>query len=236
MKPPRLVLLRPRNAENLGAVARAMKNFGLSDWVVVAPNPKLLSAPGLGKLAVHSADLVDSVRVVETIEEAVADCTWVVGTTMRTIEGQRRLTPRELGLEAAERSDEAWALVFGDERNGLVNGDLGACHALSFIPTGDEQPSLNLSQAVVVYAYELAMAQRQTATAPGPVRADDAALRQVKRSMELALEAVGFLRTDIDDRHAIDDAMRSLVRGKPTRAEAELWTAMFRVVARRGER
>jgi tRNA C32,U32 (ribose-2'-O)-methylase TrmJ len=118
MKPPRLVLLRPRNADNLGAIARAMKNFGLSDWVVVSPNPKLLEAPGLNRLAVKSADLVDAVRRVDTLHEAIADCTWVVGTTMRLIEGQRRLTPRELTAEAIERDDAQWALVFGDERNG----------------------------------------------------------------------------------------------------------------------
>lgn len=235
MNPPRIVLLRPRNAENLGAIARAMKNFGLTDWVVVSPNPKLLEVPGLHRLAVKSGDLLDTVRRVETIQEAVADCTWVVGTTMRLIERQRRLTPRELSAEAADRNDAQWALVFGDERNGLVNDDLGACHALSFIPTSDEQPSLNLSQAVMVYAYELSTARRDVAPAPGPQRADDAALRQVRHSMELALAAVGFLRTDIDDRHAIDDAMRSLVRSRLTRTEADLWTAMLRVIARSGK-
>jgi tRNA/rRNA methyltransferase/tRNA (cytidine32/uridine32-2'-O)-methyltransferase len=235
MKPPRLVLLRPRNADNLGAIARAMKNFGLVDWVVVSPNPKLLEVPGLNRLAVKSGDLLDSVRRVDTLSEAIADCTWVVGTTMRMIDGQRRLTPRELAVEAVDRNDEQWALIFGDERNGLVNDDLGACHALSFIPTSDEQPSLNLSQAVMVYAYELGMARRQTPPPPGPVRADDAALQQVRQSLELAMAGVGFLRADSDDRHAIDDAMRSLIRSRLTRAEAELWTAMLRVVTRFGK-
>jgi tRNA C32,U32 (ribose-2'-O)-methylase TrmJ len=87
----------------------------------------------------------------------------------------------------------------------------------------------------MVYAYELGQARRQVSPTPGPVRADDEALRQVRHSMELGLAASGFLRADSDDRHAIDDAMRSLIRARLTRAEAELWTAMFRVVANFGK-
>ena len=71
LKPPRLVLLRPRNADNLGAVARAMKNFGVTDWVVVSPNPRLLEVPGLHRLAVKSGELLESVRRVDTLAEAV---------------------------------------------------------------------------------------------------------------------------------------------------------------------
>lgn len=232
MKPPRLVLLRPRNADNLGAIARAMKNFGLTDWVVVSPNPELLEVPGLHRLAVKSGELLESVRRVDTLEEAVADCSWVVGTTMRQLEGRRRLTPRELAGAAGERGDETWALVFGDERNGLVNEDVRQCHALSFIPSSGAQPSLNLAQAVMVYAYELAMAGRSPAPAPAPAYADDAALRQVRASMELALTAGGFLWHE--DRHAVDDLMGGLQRARLTKKEAGLWIAALRTVARRG--
>src|SRR3954466_9916091 len=105
----RIVLLRPRNADNLGAIARAMKNFGLSDWVVVSPNPKLLEVPGLNRLAVHAGELLESVRRVASLAEAVADCSWVVGTTMRRIEGRKRLAPDEVGARAGH---ESLALVF----------------------------------------------------------------------------------------------------------------------------
>ena len=233
MKPPRLVFLRPRNADNLGAIARAMKNFGLSDWVVVSPNPLLLEVPGLNRLAVKSGDLLETVRRVDTFEEAIADCSWVVGTTMRLVEGRRRLTPRELAETVKDRPDETWALVFGDERNGMFNEDLLQCHALSFIPSSDEQPSLNLAQAVVVYGYELAMGRRSVRPAPGPALADDALLRQVRQSMELGMSASGFLRSDSDDRHAVDDLIASLVRGRLTKKEAQLWVAAWRVVAKK---
>jgi tRNA/rRNA methyltransferase/tRNA (cytidine32/uridine32-2'-O)-methyltransferase len=229
-----LVLLRPRNADNLGAIARAMKNFGLSDWVVVSPNPKLLEVPGMHRLAVKAGELLETVRRVETLAEAVADCSWVVGTTMRVIAGRRRMTPRELAKTAQARGDETWALVFGDERNGLLREDVEQCHALSFIPASAEQPSLNLAQAVVVYGYELAMARRGTVHVPAPALADDALLRQVRTSMELGLTAAGFLSTETDDRHAVSDLMAALTRARLTKKEASLWIAAWRVVSKQG--
>lgn len=233
MTPPRLVLLRPRNADNLGAIARAMKNFGLTDWVVVSPNPRLLEVPGMNRLAVKAGELLETVRRVDTLAEAVADCSWVVGTTMRLIDGRRRLTPRELAQTAVERNDETWAVVFGDERNGLLNEDVEQCHALSFIPSSEAQPSLNLAQAVMVYAYEWAMARRGDVAVPGPALADDAQLRQVREAMTLGLSAGGFLRAETDDRHAVDDLLAALLRGRPTKKEAALWIAAFRVIAKR---
>lgn len=210
-----------------------MKNFGLMDWVVVSPNPKLLEAPGLHRLAVKSGDLLESVRRVDTFAEAISDCTWVVGTTMRLIDGRRRMTPRELGQAAQERSDDTWALVFGDERGGLTNEDLEQCHAISFIPSDEGQPSLNLAQAVVIYGYELSMVRRGTVAAPAPTMADDASLRQVRESMELGLTAAGFLRPQTHGQNVLDEVYNTLVRGRLTKKEANLWISAFRVVAKK---
>ncbi len=213
----RIVAMRPRNADNLGAIARAMKNFGLTDWVVVSPNPKLLEVPGLNRLAVHAGELLESVRRVETLEEAVADCTWVVGTTMRRIEGRRRLQPDAVAERAA--SGERLALVFGDERSGLTNEDLAQCHDVSSIPTSDEQPSLNLSQAVLVYAYELW--RKPASAAPGPVLASDALLRQVAASLDAVLGGP----------HA--ELMQTLTRARLSKREAEHWQAALRATQKR---
>ncbi len=233
MIPTRLVLLRPRNADNLGAIARAMKNFGLADWVVVSPNPQLLEAPGMHRLAVKSGELLETVRRVETLEEAVADCTWVVGTTMRSVEGRRRLFPQEVAQQAVERG-ERFALVFGDERSGLTNEDLAQCHALSLIPTADEQPSLNLSQAVVVYAHALFEAERGRAVAgrppPGPALADDATLRALRGTLGETLTSAGFLQDE--GRTGLDELMGTLLRAHPTRREAGLWMAALKSCAK----
>lgn len=229
MVPVRLVLLRPRNADNLGAIARAMKNFGLSDWVVVSPNPRLLEVPGLNRLAVKSGELLESVRQVEDFDAALEGCTWVVGTTMRRIEGRQRLAPREVAAEAVARGGKV-ALVFGDERSGMTNEDLARCHALSFIPASDAQPSLNLAQAVVLYAYELAQAAQPPGAPPPPAPADDAAIQGLKGDLSAALLAAGFLQSEA--RSGVDDLLGPLLRGRLSRKEAELWKAALKSVGK----
>ena len=229
MIPIRLVFLRPRNADNLGAIARAMKNFGLSDWVVVSPNPELLEEPGTLRLAVKSADLLDSVRCVDTLAEAVSDCTWVVGTTMRQVDGRRRLYPEEVAREGLERG-EKFAVVFGDERSGLTNEDLSQCHALSVIPTAGEQPSLNLSQAAVIYAQALFNADRVNAPwgkrALAPALANDGTLRALRAAREEAQTAGNFLQSEGGG--AVDELLATLLRARPTRKEGALWLAALK--------
>jgi TrmH family RNA methyltransferase len=229
MVPVRLVLLRPRNADNLGAIARAMKNFGLTDWVVVSPNPRLLEVPGLNRLAVKSGELLESVRQVETFDAALEGCDWVVGTTMRRIEGRQRLSPREVALEAHARGGKL-ALVFGDERSGMTNEDLQRCHALSFIPASDAQPSLNLSQAVVVYAWELFSAAQPKGSAPLPQPADDAAIQGMRSDLSAALLASRFLQDD--GRGAVDELLAPVLRGRLSRKEAELWKAALKTLGK----
>jgi TrmH family RNA methyltransferase len=225
------VLLRPRNADNLGAIARAMKNFGLTDWVAVAPNPQLFADGAGERLAVQAGDLLASLRCVDSLAAAVGDCSWVVGTTMRRVAGQRRLTPRELTTTAQARDERVWALVFGDERVGMTNADLAQCHAVSFIPAPTEQPSLNLAQAVVIYGYELAMARRGDVAGTAPAWANDAQLRDLRSALEAGLTARGFLAGGAV-RQASTDLMATLVRSRLTDAEAELWVAAWRTVAR----
>jgi TrmH family RNA methyltransferase len=224
MVPVRLVLLRPRNADNLGAIARAMKNFGLTDWVVVSPNPRLLEVPGLNRLAVKAGDLLESVRQVDSLDAAVEGCTWVVGTTMRRIEGKQRLSPRDVATEAQARGGTL-ALVFGDERSGMSNEDLARCHTLSFIPATEAQPSLNLAQAVVVYAWELFSAQPSSAPPP-PAAADDAAIQLLRADLSAALLGAGFLQNA--ERSGVDDLLAPILRGRLSRREAELWKAALR--------
>ena len=103
--------------------------------------------------------MLEGVRVVDTLEEAVADCVWVVGTSSRRVEGKRRLSPRQVAPEAVERAAGGpVAIVFGDERSGMTNEEVWRCHDLSSVPTAPEQPSINLAQAVLLYAYELRVA------------------------------------------------------------------------------
>lgn len=229
--PFRFVLLRPRNAENLGAAARALKNFGLADWVWVRPFPEDLTPAR--RLAVHAGDVLEGVRVVDTLEEAVADCVWVVGTSSRRVEGKRRLSPRQVAPEAVERSAGGpVAIVFGDERSGMTNEEVWRCHDLSSVPTAPEQPSINLAQAVLLYAYELRVAALDRPEGPStlPVPATDEALAGLEGSLAGVLRTAGFLVHE--GRHGLRDLLAPLRRSRLTRKEAALWTAALQHVRR----
>jgi tRNA/rRNA methyltransferase len=231
--PVRVVLLRPRNPENLGAVARAMKNFGLDDWAIAELGTHDFGAAR--RVAVHAEELLDRPRLVATLDEAVADCSWVVGTSSRAVKGRRRLAPAEVAREALARAAAGrTAIVFGDERSGLTNAEVLRCHDLSAIPSGEAQPSLNLAQAVVVYAYELRRAALEAAPAGGgrAPGATDAELAAVEEALRGALRGAGFLRGP--ERHAVRDLAAALRRARLSRREARLWLSALRVMGKRG--
>jgi TrmH family RNA methyltransferase len=215
---PRIVLVHPRNADNLLSIAGAMKQFGLKDWVAVSTLEHLEGMRSVLKNHRAPGKFTDEVMRlgrVETLAEAIADCSWAVATTMRELEGRPRFTPRELAEETTRRRDTTWALVFGAEVNGLQNAEVEQCHAVSFIPSSEEQPSLNLSQAVVVYAHELASVPHDVS--PGEVLATDKELR--------ALRAV--IETRLSNKREIDGLMHSLSRASLTSREAEAWRSAW---------
>lgn len=154
---PAIVLVSPKGPDNIGSVARAMKNFGLSDLRIVAPRCNLLDAQ---KMAVHAFELIEQAKIYNTLLEAVGELEFVVGTTARERKDYTQIvTPREVAPRFV--SPVPSAVVFGREEHGLFNDELDLCHALISIPTEGEYPVLNLAQAVQVIVYELLLA-RQT--------------------------------------------------------------------------
>src|SRR5512144_1739707 len=123
--PVRIVLLRPTNPQNLGAAARAMRNFALEDWAIVRLRTHDFAAAR--RVAVHAEELLDRPRLVSTLDDAVADCAWVVGTSSRRVRGKRRLVPAEVAAEVLARAPARTALVFGEERSGLTNAEIDRC-------------------------------------------------------------------------------------------------------------
>jgi tRNA/rRNA methyltransferase len=230
MSPVRLVLVRPRNPENLGAVARAMANFELEDWAIVQLGTHDFATAR--RVAVHAEAMLDRPRLCQTLDEAVADCAWVVGTAGRTLRGRRPLAPEEVAREALARAPGTTAIVFGEERSGLTAGELARCHDLSAIPTGAAQPSLNLAQAVLLYAWE---ARRAALGPPAPrpegPAASDGELAAVEGALRDLLRAGRFLAGP--ERHAVRDLAGVLRRGRPTPKEARLWVAALRAVGKR---
>jgi len=232
--PVRFVLVRPRVAENVGAAARVLRNFGHADWVLV--DPQRLDLDVARRLAMGAEGLLEGVRSVPALDDAVADCAWVVGTDSRRVRGRPPLEPAALAAAVAEVAPRGpTALVFGGERDGLRASELARCDALSRIPSRGPQPSLNLAQAVAIYAFALRGAPDAAPrrAAAGPAAADDEELVGVEESLRAALAAGGFLRGP--ERHAVGDLTRTLRRSHLTRKEARLWVAALRCVAGKGK-
>jgi tRNA/rRNA methyltransferase len=167
----RLVLVRPRFPENIGAAARVAANMSLGGLDVVAPEnldpkPMWALATRIGR------GFLETMTVHSGLAEALGRARFVVGTTARTSTSSRRRvatdTPRRLAERLAPRLDtDPVAIVFGPEDRGLVNHEVDLCQALVHIPTGPEG-SLNLAQAVMVLAYEIFQAAAET-NRPEPV-------------------------------------------------------------------
>ena len=152
-----MVLVSPRNPLNIGAVARAMANFGFARLKVVAPyEPHWQEA----RSAVGAEALLGAAVETATLAEALAGCTLVAGTGTLAYRKPEQRVVRLPDLGAlVEREMERGGrvgLVFGPEKHGLTRDDLSYCHLLVEIPTDARQPSMNLGQAVAVCLYELA--------------------------------------------------------------------------------
>ena len=151
----RVVLVAPAGPLNVGSVARVMKNFGLSQLVLVAPQCEVLGAEAL-QMAVHADDILRSALQVETIPEALVGCAVAIATTARTRGFEAALHPPEAVLpQLLTASAAQTALIFGPEDRGLSNTELAYAQFFTKIPTSDTYSALNLAQAVAVCCYEL---------------------------------------------------------------------------------
>jgi len=150
-----IVLYRPRFPENIGAAARAIRNMGIGQLVVV--DPQNCDLTKICRMATHAAlDVVEQMKVCDNLDEALAGFNFVVGTTAR-LGGQRKVvsSPSKLGPKLISISHaNRIAILFGPEDRGLTNVDIRFCDLLVNIPTADFS-SLNLAQAVMIMCYEL---------------------------------------------------------------------------------
>jgi TrmH family RNA methyltransferase len=157
----RLVLVHPTHAGNIGAAARAMKTMGLGALYLVAPSADP-AAPEARARAVGAEDLLACARVCDDLDQALADCRLVIGTSARAREIRWPvLTPRASARRLVRNARHGpVALLFGQERMGLTNSELETCRYVVTIPTDPAFPSLNIAAAVQIMAYELYLAHR----------------------------------------------------------------------------
>lgn len=184
MHPPAVILSRPQLGENIGAAARAMKNFGLSDLRLVSPRDDWPNEKATA-MATGALDIVERARVFDDLRSALADLNWVYATTGRA-RGVTKpvLTPSAAGerLRQASLLGEKCGILFGNERSGLDNDEVSLADAVITVPTA-EFSSLNLAQAVLLIGYESFRAGNPTR----PVRLDHGPLARKATRQELFL-------------------------------------------------
>jgi len=162
LSPPRIVLVEPSGALNLGAIARAMKNMALHELVLVNPHCDP-HAPAAQRMAVHASDILAQARQATSLPQALQGCQRAIATTARPRQFHAPLeSPREALPWLLEAPS---ALVFGPEERGLSNAELNCAQRFVAIPSSPDYPSLNLAAAVTVCAYELYQARRSPAPA-----------------------------------------------------------------------
>lgn len=191
----RIVLIDTTHPGNIGAVARAMKNMGLTELVLV--RPKTFPDPEATARASGADDVLANARVFERLEDAVADCGLIVGTSARQRHMHwEQLEPRECAqqLLGAAR-EQPVAILFGSERFGLTNAELLHCRWLVTIPTHEAYSSLNLAMAVQILAYELWLLARDKLPSAPEREAPLATARDMEHfyaHLQAIMDEVGF--------------------------------------------
>ena len=233
-----VVLVRARNPANIGAVARAMHDFGFGDLRVVNEYPVPFQA---AKSAVDAIGVLARAREFPQLAEAVADCTFVLGTTAV---GERALEHPvhaigDAGVIVREHlrsvPETRVALLFGSEKTGLTNDALSHCHALATIPMHDpgegRHLSMNLGQAAAVCLYELG--ERSTAVPLGERPAQRPATAGDLSRLQTLLEAI-FDRSGYARRHPANsreaNVRRLMIRLRLSAEDAAVWTGVFRQI------
>ncbi len=197
MAAPCVILNEPQLAENIGAVARVMANFGLQDLRLVRPRDGW-PQPRAWASASGADWPLDGARVFDRVENAIADLRIVLATTARPREALLPiLTPREGAARLRAGGDQGWAagLLFGGERAGLETADVALCQAIVTVPVDPRFHSLNLAQAVAINAYEWRLAQAPApppAFLDAPPPAEQAVVMGLYEHLERELEAAGF--------------------------------------------
>jgi len=227
-----VVLVRPHYAGNVGAAARVMANFGLSDLYLIDPvaTPRDEEAR---RLSTHGQAILDNVLVKKSLEESVADCAMVVATSANSsglVRGTSAISVRDLIPHLVGTMGSApVAIVFGPEPSGLTNAEICRCHHLMHIPANPDYPALNLAQAVAICLYELHQAttgETHGATTSRP-QASFMDQERMFDHLQHGLKAIHFLYDERAD--GLMHALRHLIgRAQPDETEVKMLHGLAR--------
>ncbi|NNF07060.1 MAG: RNA methyltransferase [Candidatus Eisenbacteria bacterium] len=196
-----IVLVRPEEAGNVGAAARAMANFGLTHLTLV--EPRMRRAEERFKWARGAEDILEGARYTDSLAEAIHDCTAAWATSRRS--GKLRgpfLTPAEALQRVVPEPNSPVAWVFGPESTGLETEEISLCTGVVTIPTSSKQPSLNLAQAVAICTYETRKADLGDSENPPKRLASSAEFEGMFDHLEQSLKLIGFFKPSTQEAQA----------------------------------
>jgi tRNA/rRNA methyltransferase len=226
-----VVLVRPRNPLNIGAVARAMTNFGAHRLRLV--NPYKLAFRE-ARSAVNALDVLKEAEEFDTVAKAVADCSLVIGTTA-VRDRSLQHPPKTLNENSAQLVHESMgngfaAILFGSEKIGLTNDDFSHCHWLMTIPTHPKNISMNLGQSVAVCLYELARSTNSQAAEEALEPASAEQTQQITESLFESLRISGYVKPGTDKMFE-KKARQLILRMNLEAYDAKLLLGMVRQIA-----
>ena len=225
----RIVLVGTLYTGNVGSSCRAMANMGIRHLRLAAPNLQNSWDEG-ERLAVHATDIMNAREEFASLEEAVADCIAVVGTTAREgLYRQHVKSPRDLAPDIVSLASQGpVAIVFGREDKGLVNEEIAQCTHLLRIPVSEGYTSINLAQAVLISCYEIFAASGSYVPphekAPPAPQAQKA---QLMKNWAEMLRGIGFMKSEQTD-HFMQGFQRVFSRGVYTKDDAALLLGVAR--------
>lgn len=228
---PTIILCEPQSPGNIGSVARAMANFGASDLRLVTPCDHL--HPEAKMFAVGAVHLLESARVYSNLATAVEDLQISIATTRR--EGQLRgnlIESSQLHEQLLNRlpAETDLGLVFGREDSGLTSGEIALCSHVATVSTSDEQGSLNLAQAVLLFLYEMARnrdVEQKTSDFTYPSQGE---LNGLFEQMHGVLDRIAFLNPSRPE-GALHKLRQLILRANPDRSEVALLRGMWSQLA-----
>lgn len=228
----RIVLVEPHEAGNVGAAARAMKNFGFTDlWIVGGKKERVDDVSAWW--AVGAIDVVESATRVPTLAEALADCHLTVATTaVRARQVYEELTPVDVARVAAEQlgDEHRLAIVFGRETFGLSGAEVALCQRTASIPTWPEFATMNLAQSVAIFCYELGKGLRPAPQTKEP--APHQIVRELNGTTRNLLEEIGYFG-DRNPARMCAELQSIAGRSALSTREASLLLAMVRLIRKR---
>lgn len=214
-----VVLVEPEGDENIGAVTRSMKNFGIIQLILVNPQCDYLS-DGAKNYSIHAKDILESAITYETLKDSLNNMQISIALSRRIGQWRKRdLMISELPEFLSHYHDKNVALVFGRETQGLTNDEIRMCDLICSIPTSEQFPSMNLSHAVTVTLYELFQHQNEYSIENMDTIADREVFEQMMNQIFITFKEMEFFKNVPEWR------LRNYINKLLLRAKLDAWDA-----------